>query len=36
MLINTFVPAAKPLAPAHLAKMGLTVTLFFIGAGLPA
>ena len=36
MLINTFVPAAKPLGPVlvHLAKIGLTVTLFFIGAGL--
>lgn len=36
MLINTFVPAAKPLGPVlvGLAKMGLTVTLFFIGAGL--
>nr|WP_262507601.1 putative sulfate exporter family transporter [Hymenobacter arizonensis] len=36
MLINTFVPAAKPLGPVlvALAKIGLTVTLFFIGAGL--
>ena len=36
MLLNTFVPAAKPLGPVlvHLAKIGLTVTLFFIGAGL--
>ena len=38
MLINTFVPAAKPLGPVmvNLAKIGLTVTLFFIGAGLSA
>jgi uncharacterized integral membrane protein (TIGR00698 family) len=38
MLINTFVPAAKPLGPVmvSLAKIGLTVTLFFIGAGLSA
>ena len=38
MLLNTFVPAAKSLGPlmVHLAKMGLTVTLFFIGAGLAA
>ena len=36
MLLNTFVPAVQPLAPplTHLAKIGLTVTLFFIGAGL--
>jgi uncharacterized integral membrane protein (TIGR00698 family) len=36
MLVNTFVPAAKPLGPVmvNLAKIGLTVTLFFIGAGL--
>jgi uncharacterized integral membrane protein (TIGR00698 family) len=36
MLVNTFVPAAKPLGPVlvGLAKMGLTVTLFFIGTGL--
>ncbi|WP_226163615.1 YeiH family protein [Hymenobacter terricola] len=36
MLVNTFVPAAQPLGPVmvHLAKIGLTVTLFFIGAGL--
>ena len=36
MLINTFVPAARPVGPVlvHLAKIGLTVTLFFIGAGL--
>ncbi len=36
MLVNTFVPAARPLTPVlvHLAKIGLTVTLFFIGAGL--
>ena len=36
MLLNTFVPAAKPLGPVlvHLAKIGLTITLFFIGAGL--
>ena len=38
MLLNTFVPAAQPLGPGlvHLAKIGLTVTLFFIGAGLSA
>jgi uncharacterized integral membrane protein (TIGR00698 family) len=38
MLINTFVPAAAPLGPVlvKLAKIGLTVTLFFIGAGLSA
>jgi uncharacterized integral membrane protein (TIGR00698 family) len=38
MLANTFVPAAKPLGPlmVSLAKIGLTVTLFFIGAGLSA
>ena len=36
MLINTFVPAAKPVGPVlvTLAKIGLTVTHFFIGAGL--
>ncbi|WP_083320804.1 YeiH family protein [Hymenobacter glacialis] len=36
MLINTFVPAARPLGPlmVSLAKIGLTVTLFLIGAGL--
>jgi len=36
MLVNTFVPAARPLGPVmvYLAKIGLTVTLFFIGAGL--
>ncbi|MBF9239347.1 putative sulfate exporter family transporter [Hymenobacter sp. BT683] len=36
MLLNTFVPAAKPLGPVlvALAKTGLTLTLFFIGAGL--
>ncbi|MGI4835201.1 MAG: YeiH family protein [Janthinobacterium lividum] len=42
MLFNTFapayVPAAKALGPVmvNLAKIGLTVTLFFIGAGLSA
>jgi uncharacterized integral membrane protein (TIGR00698 family) len=38
MLVNTFVPAARPLGPGlvSLAKIGLTVTLFFIGAGLSA
>ena len=38
MLANTFVPAVKPLGPVmvSLAKIGLTVTLFFIGAGLSA
>ena len=42
MLFNTFaptyVPAAKALGPVMvaLAKIGLTVTLFFIGAGLSA
>ncbi len=36
MLLNTFVPAARPLGPplTALAKVGLTLTLFFIGAGL--
>ncbi|MBO2030517.1 putative sulfate exporter family transporter [Siccationidurans ginsengisoli] len=36
MLVNTYVPAAKPLGPllVSLAKTGLTATLFFIGAGL--
>ncbi|OGX90431.1 hypothetical protein BEN49_22785 [Hymenobacter coccineus] len=38
MLLNTFVPAVRPLGPllTHLAKIGLTATLFFIGAGLSA
>lgn len=38
MLLNTYVPAAAALGPAitRLAKTGLTVTLFFIGAGLSA
>jgi len=38
MLANTFVPTIKPLGPVmvSLAKIGLTVTLFFIGAGLSA
>ena len=38
MLLNTFVPAIQSLSPmlVHLAKIGLTVTLFFIGAGLSA
>ena len=42
MLFNTFapayIPAAKALGPVmvNLAKIGLTVTLFFIGAGLSA
>lgn len=38
MLVNTFVPAAQPLGPVmvNLAKIGLTVTLFLIGAGLSA
>jgi uncharacterized membrane protein YadS len=38
LLLNTFIPAIRPIAPfmTHLAKMGLTVTLFFIGAGLSA
>ena len=38
MLLNTYVPALHPLGPAlvALAKIGLTVTLFFIGAGLSA
>ena len=38
MLANTFVPAARTLGPVMvaLAKIGLTVTLFFIGAGLSA
>lgn len=36
MLLNTFVPVARPLGPVlvQLAKIGLTVTLFFIGASL--
>ena len=36
MLLNTYVPAVQPLGPVlvHVAKIGLTVTLFFIGAGL--
>ena len=36
LLLNTFVPEAKPLGlvMVHLAKIGLTATLFFIGAGL--
>ncbi len=36
MLANTYLPAARPLGLllVHLAKIGLTVTLFFIGAGL--
>ena len=38
MVVNTYVPAAKSLGPVlvALAKVGLTVTLFFIGAGLSA
>jgi uncharacterized membrane protein YadS len=42
MLFNTYVPAYWPAAAAlghplvHLAKLGLTVTLFCIGAGLSA
>jgi uncharacterized integral membrane protein (TIGR00698 family) len=38
MLLNTYVPALQIAAPTvvHLAKLGLTVTLFFIGAGLSA
>lgn len=38
MLFNTYVPAARVLGPVmvNLAKVGLTVTLFFIGAGLSA
>ncbi|GAB2770157.1 putative integral membrane protein (TIGR00698 family) [Hymenobacter luteus] len=36
MLLNTYVPATHVVAPylVQLAKLGLTVTLFFIGAGL--
>ena len=36
MLANTFVPVMRPVGPVlvSLAKIGLTVTLFFIGAGL--
>jgi uncharacterized integral membrane protein (TIGR00698 family) len=36
MLLNTFVPAVHAVGPGlvYLAKIGLTVTLFFIGAGL--
>jgi uncharacterized integral membrane protein (TIGR00698 family) len=38
MLLNTYVPALAPLAPVAvmLAKIGLTLTLFLIGAGLSA
>ena len=38
MLLNTYVPALHPLGPVlvALAKIGLTLTLFFIGAGLSA
>ena len=38
MLANTFVPAIRPAGPVLVsaAKIGLTVTLFFIGAGLSA
>ncbi|RYU84304.1 YeiH family protein [Hymenobacter persicinus] len=38
MLLNTYVPALHPLAPfiVTVAKLGLTVTLFLIGAGLSA
>ncbi|GAA4039737.1 putative sulfate exporter family transporter [Hymenobacter glaciei] len=38
MLLNTYVPALHPLGPVlvNLAKIGLTLTLFFIGAGLSA
>lgn len=38
MLLNTYVPAVHVAGPAvvYLAKLGLTVTLFFIGAGLSA
>jgi hypothetical protein len=38
MLVDTPVPAARPLGPlmVALAKIGLPVTLFFIGAGLLA
>jgi uncharacterized membrane protein YadS len=38
MLVNTFVPAAKLVGPVmvYLAKLGLTVTLFLIGARLSA
>ncbi|GAB3305341.1 putative sulfate exporter family transporter [Hymenobacter tenuis] len=36
MLLNTYMPATHVVAPylVQLAKLGLTVTLFFIGAGL--
>ena len=38
MLLNTYVPALHPVGPVlvALAKVGLTLTLFFIGAGLSA
>lgn len=38
MLLNTYVPTLHPLGPVlvALAKIGLTVMLFFIGAGLSA
>jgi uncharacterized integral membrane protein (TIGR00698 family) len=36
MLLNTYVPALQPLAPVvvQVSKIGLTLTLFLIGAGL--
>ena len=36
VLLNTYLPTVRPLGPlmVNLAKVGLTVTLFFIGAGL--
>jgi len=38
MLLNTFVPAVGLVGPwlVKLAKIGLTLTLFFIGAGMSA
>lgn len=38
MLLNTYVPALRPLAPVvvQLSKIGLTLTLFLIGTGLSA
>jgi len=38
MLLSSYVPALHPLAPVavYLAKIGLTLTLFLIGAGLSA
>jgi uncharacterized integral membrane protein (TIGR00698 family) len=36
MLVNTYIPAIKPVVPyiTYVAKLGLTLTLFLIGSGL--